>query len=125
METSTRRAWGNVADQVLLHLRDAGPSTAGELLTAITVNPGNLRQILHRLGEISKRGAQAGQRRIHIKEWVSDAEGQRAYPRPVWAYGHGTNAKKPVPKTNRQAQNDLYWRNKRRVNSVFQLGGLT
>lgn len=120
-----RRAYGNAADQILLHLRDYGPCTALDVLACIDLNPNNSRQILHRLGALVKRGPDKGKRRIHIQSWVHDAEGMRDYPRPVWAYGHGMHAKKPAPKTNRQVQNESYHRRKRRVNSVFQLGATT
>ena len=119
-----KRAWGNAADQVLLHVKEFGPCTAADVLTAVDLIPNNLRQILHRLGRLSARGPSAGKRRIHIKSWVYDAEGQRDYPRPLWAYGHGHHAKKPPRKPNLEVQREHNRRTKVRLttNSVFNLG---
>lgn len=119
-----KRAWGNAADRVLLHVKEFGPCTANDILACMELEPNNVRQILHRLGKQLKRGPDAGKRRIHIVKWVHDAEGQREYPRPLWAYGHGYHAKKPERKPNLLVQREHYARTKilRSTNSVFNLG---
>jgi hypothetical protein len=116
------RAWGNASDQILLHVKEFGPCTASEILACIELNPNNVRQILHRLGGLVKRGPMAGQRRIHIKGWVHDSEGQRDYPRPLWAYGHGTHAKKPTPKAHIDVQRARYQRIKTRLTGANIFG---
>jgi hypothetical protein len=42
----------------------------------------------------SKRMSQ----RAHIKSWRDEEEGQREYPRPVYAFGPGPNKKAPQRK---------------------------
>ena len=117
-----RRAWGNAADQMLLHIKEYGPCTASEILACVEVSPNSARRILYRLSQPSLNGPSKGKQRIHIKGWIRDAEGMRDYPRAVWAYGHGSNAAKPPPKTHTDVQRDCRNRMRGRVSSVFNMG---
>lgn len=65
-------------------------------------------------------------KRIYICQWVYDQEGQKRYPRPMYALGDTPDA--PRPKADPRA-NDKRRRDKRRVmkttNSVFNLAALS
>lgn len=68
----------------------------------------------------------AGPKRIYICQWVYDQEGQKRYPRPMYALGQAADAPRPV--ADKKA-NDKRRRDKRRVmltmNSVFNLAALS
>jgi hypothetical protein len=50
-----------------------------------------------------------GRRRAHIAGWTrGEHEGGRAYPRPIYAYGHGVNAPRPAPQSSK-AVKARYW----------------
>ena len=117
-----KRAWGNGTDQLLIALKEYGPCTVQDLCCHVDISAATIRKTLKRMGQIVGRGPGLGKRRAHITGWVRDADGEREYPRPVWGYGHGTHAKRPDPKTHLQVQTERYYRLKRRVNSVFNLG---
>lgn len=69
------------------------------------------------------RDLPATPRRAHIREWVYDMEGQRPYPRAVYALGDKPNAKKPGPKKRTEVVNAYRARLKAkyRNSSVFNL----
>jgi len=65
-------------------------------------------------------------KRVYICQWVYDQEGQKRYPRPMYALGDLPDAPRPV--ADKKA-NDKRRRDKRRVmltmNSVFNLAALS
>lgn len=103
-------AWGNVMDRILLSLRDDGPATRAQLERRLGLNPKNAGQTVSRLIAVMDRPlVDRGRRRAHICGWVRDEhEGGRAYPRPIYAYGHGANAPKPAPQSSK-AVKARYW----------------
>ena len=103
-------AWGNVMDRILLSLRDDGPATRAQLERRVGLDPKNAGQTVSRLVAVMDRPlADRGRRRAHIAGWTRDEhEGGRAYPRPIYAYGHGANAPKPPPQTSKAVQ-ARYW----------------
>lgn len=60
-------------------------------------------------------------KRIYIKDYVYDADGERCYPRPVYAIGDLKDKKRPG---NRSVQLKRGYRSleRARIASVFQLG---
>ena len=103
-------AWGNVMDRILLSLRDDGPATRAQLERRVGLDPKNAGKTVSRLVAVMDRPlADRGRRRAHIAGWTRDEhEGGRAYPRPIYAYGHGANAPKPPPQTSKAVQ-ARYW----------------
>jgi hypothetical protein len=60
--------------------------------------------------------------RAHIKAYIYDQEGQKPYPRAVYAYGPGANAKRPKrdsPAVQRRSR--LKRKNIISMNSVFNM----
>jgi outer membrane usher protein FimD/PapC len=74
------------------------------------------------VGRMSRRTPQSG-KRLHIIGWTYDTEGQRRYPRAIYAIGDKPNATKPKSdvKENRRRYRENV-RKKYTANSVFNLG---
>lgn len=117
-------AWGNLTERVVVAVRDHGPCTLAEVLALVEGDREVIRKALRRLVQPSQRALPLGVRRLHIMGWVREVEGEREYPRPVYAFGHGSNAKRPAPRTRSQIV--VEWRRnkreRRRKNFVFNLG---
>jgi len=107
---------GSYADQILILLRDHGPMTATELADAVGTKPKNIRAIL-----VTRRKTPDGAR-WHISEYRREEVHGRLYPRAVYKFGKGRNAKKPPPLT--QTEYNKRYRSRKRscVTSVFDLG---
>lgn len=78
--------------RVLAALQECGPMTSAELVV-------HLGQTKHRIGAAVNRLRQEWPntpKRIHITQYVYDQEGQRRYPRPVFALGDFPDAKRPL-----------------------------
>ena len=74
------------------------------------------------VSRLNKRTPVAG-KRIYIKDYVHDMEGERTYPRAVYALGSGKDAPKPI--SDQKEIKRRYWARsqlKLRANSVFNLG---
>ena len=100
-------------------IEDYGPMTQGELLDLLGGNKGNVYKITMNLTKPTKRLP----KRLFISSYVFDQEGEKRYPRPVFAIGNKPNVPKPVqdiPATQKR------YRDKRKshtlLNSVFNLG---
>jgi len=91
----TRRQNGETVAQVLELLREVGPMTRAEMSQHLQIDRRNLASVVTRMIRSSPRLP----RRIHILRYVFDMEGQRAYPRAVYALGDKPDAKRPVPDT--------------------------
>lgn len=118
--------WGNIPATIENVLREIGPMTVAEMLfSGVPGTPNDVRKAAVRMSTISNRRQPIGQRRIHITGWTTDAEGQRTYPRPIYAIGHGENKPKPRRKARRVIVSEWYKTNKIRKthNFVFNLGG--
>lgn len=111
-----------LTDKLLQALEECGPMTAAELVV-------HIGQTKHRVAAATSRLRKAWPitpKRIHITSYVFDHEGQRDYPRPVFALGNYPDATRP--KTNRKEIKRRYEaRRKARVtnNFVFNLGRQT
>lgn len=99
-------------------LRDYGPMTRVEIETTLNLTKAQTSRLLVCIITATPRRPQ----RAHIVEYVYDQEGQKRYPRAVYAYGPGKNA--PRPKRDTKATQKRS-RNKRKLllatNSVFNL----
>lgn len=105
-------------EAILETLRDFGPMTRVDLELTL----GYTKQQVSRLTLCIITESPRLPQRAHILTYVEDQEGQKRYPRPVYAYGPGRNAEKPKsdPKAVQKRSRDR----KRRLtatNSVFNL----
>lgn len=122
----THLAWGNISDRIVLTLEEHGRCTTSELADLLDYDMTKMRSVLARLRKVQKRGPYAGTRRIYIAGWVYDAEGEREYPRAVYARGPGRDVPKPAPKP-REVLIERYkekMRVRRASTSVFNFGKL-
>ncbi len=120
MTAKTKRPWGQVVDLVRALLRDDGPATASELALQLGIDRYDAHAAAQKL---RKDRARAGPRCVYVSGWTCDAEGQRTYPRPVFAFG--TKPDVPRPKADQNAVKRRYWaRRKARLQQadVFRLG---
>ncbi|CAB5220272.1 hypothetical protein UFOVP236_15 [uncultured Caudovirales phage] len=113
-----RKQWGETATAILVSLKNFGPMTRKEMCDHLGLDRMNVSAIMTRL---TKRTQLAG-KRIYIKAYVYDSEGERRYPRAIYALGDKPDVKKPKsnPKENkRRYLAGLQMRYK--TNSVFNL----
>jgi len=109
-------------DVVSKALQEVGPMTLAEMMdyTGFTKSACShaLRDLNKMLPTLPKRA--------HITQWVYDHEGQKRYPRAVYAWGNYPDAAKPA---RDHRANQKRSRDKKRllsaVNSVFNLGRLS
>lgn len=112
---------GDVVQTVLRLLDENGPMTAASITAESGVEKKILAGTLGRMLKATKRPI--GPKRIHVLDWVYDEEGQRKYPRPLFALGDKPDKKKPkrdphaVAKAYRERQKKRFL-----GNSVFNLG---
>lgn len=108
---------GELTAKILDALRDFGPMTCAELCLHLQMRKEKIGAVLFRL----MRGGTRCPKRVHVTAYVYDAEGMRRYPRGVFAFGNGVDAKKPKadPLVNRRKYEN---RKKRQLNSVWMLG---
>lgn len=111
--------WGHYPPLIMQILEDQGPSTREEICRAL----GEHRMIIGAIvGRMAKRTPQSG-KRLYISGWTYDCEGQRRYPRAIYAIGDKPNATKPksdVKENSRRYRESV--RKKFTANSVFNLG---
>lgn len=110
--------------RLLRALIDEGPMTMQDMVRLTGKPKSSIHPILCKMLRPTKRPVYP--KRIYIYQWVYDQEGQKRYPRPMYAIGDRPDAPRPVadPKAN-----DKRRRDKRRVmrttNSVFNLAALS
>lgn len=95
-----------------------GPMTSAEIADAIGVNRHLASQIMLKLIKKSQKCPQ----RAYIRQWVYDHQGQRKYPRAVYAIGARPNA--PKPARDQLARKKEYEARKKSIlktSSVFRL----
>lgn len=112
---------GDVVQTVLRLLDENGPMTAASMVTEAGVEKDILAATITRMRKPTLRPK--APKRIYVLDWVYDEEGQRKYPRPLFALGDKPDKKKP--KRDRHAVAKAYReRQKKRFlgNSVFNLG---
>lgn len=116
-----KRPWGQLVDLVKLTLKEEGPATAADLAQRL----GATRYDVHAAAsKLMKDRPRAGPRCVYVKAWIYDAEGQRNYPRPLYALGVKPDA--PRPKADQNAVKRRYWarRKARLMNAdIFRVGG--
>ena len=110
---------GVIVREILRMLQEEGPMTRAEICKRLERPKDEVAAVVSRL---NKRSPVAG-KRIHIKEYVYDMEGERTYPRALYAIGAAKDAPKPIP--DQKEVKRRYWARaqlKLRANSVFNLG---
>ena len=109
-------------DVVAKALQGVGPMTLQEMMAHTGFNKSACSHALIALNSTMPTMP----KRAHITEWVYDHEGQKRYPRAVYAWGNYPDAAKPERDTRATQQRH---RAKKRmlsaVNSVFNLGRLS
>lgn len=111
--------WGLVSDQVLKLLDELGPMTRAEICVHLGQDKGAIAAVVSRLNRASPERP----KRIYVKHYVYDQEGERRYPRAVFDLGN--KADKPRPPNQTKENKARYWANKKmlmKANSVFHLG---
>jgi len=103
--------------QLLKALEAEGPMTAHEMCEAIGSTHVSSSKMVSLLTKPNTRHP----KRIYIKSYITDAEGQKRYPRAIYDLGDKPDAKKPSPS---EAENSNRWRDskKLRVSCVWDLG---
>jgi predicted ArsR family transcriptional regulator len=112
------RDWGSTVTKILAALKECGEMTPDEICQHIDIQRDHVSTILTRLRRPGKQVPQ----RVYVVRYVSDAEGMRRYPRPVYALGRGINAKRP--KSDKKEIKRRYNAKVRKLmttNSVFNL----
>ena len=110
---------GGIVREILRMLEEEGPMTRSEICKRLGRPKDEVVSVVSRL---NKRTPVAG-RRIYVREYVYDMEGERTYPRAVYAIGDKPNAKRP--ESDKKEIKRRYWARsqlKLRANSVFNLG---
>lgn len=110
---------GAIVREVLRMLDEEGPMTRAEICRRLNREKDEIAAVVSRL---NKRSPVAG-KRIHVKEYVYDMEGERTYPRALYAIGAAKDA--PKPKPDQKEVKRRYWARsqiKLKANSVFNLG---
>lgn len=106
-------------EAILRVLADFGPMTRAEICRELGPRAINVSSLVSNL----IRNLPATPRRAYICGWVYDMEGQRPYPRAVYALGDRPNAKRPSPKKRTEVVNAYRARLKAKYqqNSIFNL----
>lgn len=113
------RKWGDVTSEILRILDEIGPMTRAEICKHLGREKQDIASVVSRLNKRSPWFA----KRIYIKEYVYDMEGERYYPRAVYALGDKPNKRRP--KSDPKEIKRRYWARvslKMKTNSVFNLG---
>lgn len=111
--------FGDTVRDILSLLQEIGPMTRDEICKELNKTGNQISGVITRLSRSSPRH----EKRLHIHGWVMDAEGARRYPRAIYAYGNGKDAKKPkssrkeVARRANEKTRMIYT-----TNSVFNLG---
>lgn len=94
---------GAIVKSILRMLDEEGPMTRAEICKRLGRSKDEVAAVVSRL---NKRSPVAG-KRIYIKEYVYDMEGERTYPRALYALGGSKDA--PKPKPDHKAIKLRYW----------------
>lgn len=111
--------WCGHNDQILAALAEHGPMLAADLAAELGVETAAVVNAMRHLRRASKRLA----KRVYILRWERLAEGEREYPRAVYALGNRPDARKPPRKHVNEIRRDYMQRrvNRTRATSVFNL----
>ena len=110
--------YGQLTDLVLYHLKERGPRMRFQIEDDLGLPRRSLGDTLTRLVKVCALGPSTGQRRARIIGWSREVPGEKreAMPRPLYAFGHGTNAPRPQRMSN--TETCRRWRNKVKQESV-------
>lgn len=111
--------WGSTVKRIEQLLAERGPMTRVELEDALNLDHRRIASIVSRMVKPTKTMP----KRIYIKSWVYDHEGQRYYPRALYALGDTRNTPKPNP--NPKEARRRYDRKIKMMmtsNSIFNMG---
>ena len=115
---------GDTVKKIMRGLVEEGPMTMQDMTRLTGKDKTILSPILRKMLRPTK--IPAGPKRIYICQWVYDQEGQKRYPRRMYAIGDKPDAPRPV--SDRKA-NEKRYRDKLRsiktTNSVFNLAALS
>lgn len=88
-----KRQRGECVNAILKLLEDYGPMTRDEITQHLGIVKSQISPVVSRLNRATPRAG----KRIHILRYVYDQEGQRTYPRAVYAIGDREDARRPKP----------------------------
>lgn len=83
--------YGEIVSQIIQALKDYGPMTRIEICDALNTTRKSVSAVMTRLNRDTPRIP----KRIYVKSYVYDHEGQRYYPRAVYDLGDKPDAKPP------------------------------
>lgn len=112
-------ARGDITKRILDAVAAYGPMTTGEICDLLGLKLEVSGSMVARLASARKTVP----KRLYIERWIQDAEGQKLYPRAVYALGDKPCAKRPKADrvgVQRRYREKMYAKYK--ANSVFNLG---
>lgn len=111
--------YGSIVAQIEKALTEIGPMTRAELCQHIGRERSEVASVVSRMA----REGKTVPKRLHITQYIFDQEGERRYPRAVYAMGNYPDARAPGPqKAANKRRYDAARRAKWTGNSVFNLG---
>lgn len=111
--------YGTIVEQITQALTECGPMTRADLCRHIQRERTEIASVVSRMS----RAGITIPKRLHVTQYVFDQEGERRYPRAVYAIGDHPDAKPPGPqKAANKRRYDAARRAKWTANSVFNLG---
>jgi len=109
-----RRPWGATSSAVRATLQSLGPMTMADICREIGVGRDGVSAVVSRMKA-------AGE--VYIQEYTHDDESGRRYPRAVYAFGEGKDARKPRANKNAVGMRaQKVARTRIQTSSVFNLG---
>ena len=115
----TKASYGSISAKIAEIVAEYGPMTRQEIGVHLGLDHSHVSAIVTRM---TKDTPKTG-KRLHVESYVYDSEGQKRYPRAVYATGSKPDAKRPKP--DKKATRRRYLaslRKKMTGNSVFNLG---
>lgn len=115
----SKRDWGSVTAKIQMAFEDHGEMTRQEVCDAIGLDRMYVSAIISRMNKASKTMP----KRVYVVRYIFDQEGERRYPRAVYALGDKPDARRP--KSDKKEVRRRYLENLRKrmtTNSVFNLG---
>ena len=110
--------YGQIVSQIIQAIQDYGPMTRTEMCDHLGLTRESVSAVVTRM---TRTGPETP-KRLYIKSYVYDQEGQRRYPRAVYDLGDKPDARRPKADT---FNNRKRYREKikmlRTANSVFNL----
>lgn len=114
------RIYGSTVEKVVKVLQEEGPMTRIEICRRIGMDRMLVSAVLSRMSKPTKTIP----KRMYIAGWTNDSEGQRNYPRAIYALGDEEDVKYRPKETIKEKRRR--WRSEERkrmtMNSVFNLG---